>query len=101
MKKLFITSLIMIVSVYSLMAVTRTITISGMTFSPATLTAEVGDVLQFVVPSTHAVKRVSQSTWTSNGTALLAGGFSFGVGTFSYTITSNDVGIIYYVCPPH
>jgi len=78
-----------------------TVTNSGFTFSPATLTITVGDRVIFNIAGTHNVLEVSQTTWNANGTAPLSGGFQlpFGGGTLS----SSDlpVGTHYYVCQPH
>ena len=80
-------------------ATTHTVTNSGLTFSPSTLTINVGDTVVWNIGSSHNVVEVSQSTWNSNGNTPLTGGFStpFGGGTVVFSST----GTHYYVCSPH
>ncbi len=73
----------------------------NMTFSPATVTAQVGDTLVFNLSGVHTATRVSQSAWENDGNTS-NGGFNFSSsGTNEYKITANDVGTVYYVCSPH
>lgn len=80
-------------------ATTHTITNSGLSFTPSTLTINVGDTVTWNIGGSHNVVEVSQSTWNSNGNTPLTGGFStpFGGGTVVFTST----GTHYYVCSPH
>jgi plastocyanin len=78
---------------------THTITASGNSFTPATLTVNVGDQVQFDAGANHPVLQVSQATWDANGTTPLTGGFSFPTG--SGTFTPETAGTVYYVCTSH
>ena len=74
---------------------------SGATFSPQTITVNLGDTVNFSIASTHNVVEVSQATYAANGSTQLAGGFStpFGGGlVFTAPLT---VGTHWYVCQPH
>ncbi len=75
------------------------ITNNGTTFSPATVDVILGDIVQFEASSAHPVVQVSESTWNSNGTTVLPGGFNFPTGAGSFT--PNTMGTIYYVCTAH
>lgn len=80
-------------------ATTHTISNSGTSFSPATLSINLGDTVVFSLDPSHNAVEVSQATWNSNGNTPLSGGFSvsFGGGTVVLTAT----GTYYYVCSPH
>jgi plastocyanin len=71
----------------------------GDTFDPATLTVNVGDMVQFNLAPPHNVTQVSADTWNANGTTPLPGGFLFASGSGTYTTTAP--GTIYYVCTVH
>jgi len=74
---------------------------SGFTFSPSTITVNVGDTVSFSLASVHNVAEVSQATYLANGNTQLQGGFStpFGGGlVFTATLTT---GTHWYVCKPH
>jgi len=77
---------------------THTITNSGFTFSPSSITIDLGDTVKFVLGSIHNAREVSQATWDVNGTTS-NGGFDlpFGGGTVVLTQT----GTHFYVCTPH
>jgi plastocyanin len=80
-------------------ATVHTVSNSGFTFSPATLTVMEGDTIDFTIGGSHNVVEVDSSTWASNGNTPLSGGFSapFGGGM----VILNSVGTFYYVCNPH
>ncbi len=80
------------------LSATHTITNSGFTFSPASITINIGDTVYFVLASIHSAREVSQATWDADGTTA-NGGFDlpFGGGTAVLT----QAGIHYYVCVPH
>lgn len=80
---------------------TWTITNSGFTFSPATVTINFGDDVNFVLESMHNAVEVSQSTWDANGNTALAGGFQTPFGGGSVLTSKLGVGTHYYVCFPH
>lgn len=83
------------------LAITWTVTSSGNNFSPATLTISVGDNVNFNIASIHDVLEVSQTTWNSNGTTPLPGGFSTPNGGGMISASSLGIGTHYYVCTPH
>lgn len=79
-------------------AVTHTVVDAGFSFSPATLTINLGDTVVFAISPAHNVVEVTQTTWNSNGNTS-NGGFTlpFGGGT----LVIGAVGTYYYVCSPH
>ncbi len=80
---------------------TFTITNSGTSFTPATTTITVGDVVNFNLASTHNAVEVSQATWEANGNTALSGGFSTPFGGGAITADKLTAGIHYFVCKPH
>jgi plastocyanin len=74
---------------------------SGETFTPADITINSGDSVKFVIESIHQVREVSQSTWQSNGTTALSGGFSTPSGGGLILPAQLGIGTHYYVCIPH
>jgi plastocyanin len=71
---------------------------SGNTFSPATLTINPGDEVQFELELDHNVVQVSKTTWDANGSTSNNGfGLPFGGGKVVLTTP----GTYYYVCSPH
>lgn len=80
-------------------ATTHTIGNSGTSFSPASLSINLGDTVIFSIASSHNAVEVSQATWNGNGNTPLSGGFSvpFGGGT----VVPTSTGTYYYVCSPH
>ena len=71
---------------------------SGFTFSPAEITINGDDIIDFQLGSSHNAVEVSQSTWAANGNTPLPG-FStpFGGGQ----VAELTPGVHYYVCTPH
>ena len=98
MKKIYSIILLIIITVCA-KATSYTVTISGFSYSPATLTVSVGDVVTIQASGTHPLVEVSQSTWGASGTASLSTGF--GVKTSNYTFTITTANDIYYVCQNH
>lgn len=100
MKKLYIAIVLFtfLTAVRPAEATVWNISNSGITFSPATITINLGDTVMFNLQSSHNVIEVSQTTWTANGSTS-NGGFSlpFGGGMFVPT----TVKTYYYVCQPH
>lgn len=78
--------------------VTHLITGPGFTFSPSSLTINLGDTVQFSLASIHNAVELNQATWNANGTTS-NGGFvvPFGGGTLVLT----HVGTYYYICQAH
>lgn len=79
-------------------SVTHTITNVGTTFSPNTITINLGDTVIFALSSLHNAVEVNQTTWNANGTTS-NGGFSLGFG--GGTIVLQTTGTYYYVCTVH
>jgi plastocyanin len=83
---------------YRSVSVTHTIVNSGFSFSPSTLTINLGDTVKFVLASIHDAREVSQTTWNANGTTS-KGGFETPFG--GRTVLLTQTGTHYYVCVPH
>jgi|GEM_PF-2972667 len=77
---------------------THTVSSSGLTFSPNTITITAGDTVIFVLGSIHDAVEVSQATWNANGITR-NGGFAVPFGGGSTVLTV--VGTHYYVCENH
>jgi plastocyanin len=77
-----------------------TITNSGYSFSPASLTIAYGDSVNFSLASIHNAVEVSQATWNSNGSSS-NNGFSTSLGGGLVLPAKLTVGAHYYVCAPH
>lgn len=97
MKKIYVVLFICIASL-SIKAATFTVTVSGLSYSPSSLTVTVGDQV-FFQPAGHPTAQTSQSTWMSNGTATLAGGWGSFTSNFSFSATAT--GTVFYVCQAH
>ena len=80
---------------------TREITNSGFEFSPAAITINLGDDLNFILESSHNAREVSQATWNASGSTALIGGFSVPFGGGIVPASKLTAGIHYYVCSPH
>lgn len=98
MKKIY-SLLIFTILGLSIKAATYTITVSGMSYSPSTLTVSVGDVVTIQASVAHPLAQVDQTTWNANGTATLSTGW--GTKTSNYTFTVTNTNTIYYVCTAH
>lgn len=98
MKKIYSTLLLLILAI-SLKATSYSVTIVGTTYSPATLTVTVGDVVTISASSFHPLSEVSQANWTAGNTATLSTGFGTKTSAYTFTITSSNT--IYYMCQNH
>ncbi len=78
-----------------------TVNNSGSTFSPATLTISPGDSVNFILASIHNAVEVDQSTWNSNGSAALSGGFQTPFSGGMVLPAQLATGTHYYVCTNH
>jgi plastocyanin len=78
-----------------------TITNSGDTFVPSTLTIASGDSVLFAVASNHQPIEVSQATWNADGNTQLPGGFSLPFGGGLVLPSQLGTGTHYYVCSVH
>jgi plastocyanin len=98
MKNFWFVFILTIFVSYRSVSVTHTIINSGFSFSPSTLTINLGDTVKFVLATIHNAREVSQTTWNANGTTS-NGGFEtpFGGGT----VVLQQTGTHYYVCVNH
>lgn len=80
-------------------AASYTISISGTSYSPNTLTVSIGDVITIQASAAHPLAQVDGTTWNANGTATLSSGW--GTKTADHTFTVSSVNTIYYVCTMH
>ncbi len=77
------------------------ISISGFSYTPATVTVNVGDVVTIEASGFHPLIQVSQQSFNANDPTLLSGGFS-SITNFNLTITAGMAGSsIYYMCSSH
>lgn len=93
--------LLLVLFGYGGFSATVTITNSGTTFSPGTITINLGDDVNFSISNTHNAVEVSQATYNANGTTPLSGGFSVPFGGGTVPADKLTPGIHYYVCTPH
>jgi plastocyanin len=102
MKKIYLLAiLIMALQAMASAQATHTITTSGFTFSPDSVSATVGDTIIFNVNfSTHPLRQVSSATWAANLPTQLSGGFSASSGS-TFRVVMTQPGVIYYVCAMH
>jgi plastocyanin len=77
---------------------TVTVTNSGTTFSPSTITIKEGDTVKFQISTSHNAIEVSQATWNANDNTALPG---FAVDFGGGLLTGLTAGTHYYVCAPH
>jgi plastocyanin len=78
---------------------THILTNSGNNYVPANLQVNLGDIIIIGTGASHTTRQVSQSTWNTNDTNALAGGFGDLIA--GDTIFANTLGDIYYVCIEH
>ena len=82
-------------------AASVSITISGFSYTPSSITVNVGDVVTIESSSFHPLIQVSQATWDANSSTQLQGGFN-ATSNFELTITAGMAGsTIFYVCGNH
>ncbi len=99
MKKSIFSILLLLISI-TCFCTTITITNSGTTFTPDTITINVGDSVQFTLSSSHNAIEVSEVTWNSNGNTSNSG-FSTAFGGGLVLPAQLSVGAHYYVCSKH
>ena len=100
MKKLLFSLLLFLLSTASF-CTTWQITNAGFTFSPATVTIQLGDSVNFTLAPVHDALEVSQATWNANGSTPLPGGFLVPFGGGLLVPSQLPVGTHYYVCENH
>jgi plastocyanin len=98
MKKQLLFSAIICCSQLIFGTTTTVTSTSGNTFSPNSVTINVGDTVNFQLTSIHNAVEVSQATWNANGTTALPG---FSVPFGGGIVTGLAVGVHYYVCANH
>jgi plastocyanin len=101
MKTRFLLSILMLAFSGTSFATTWTITNSGITFSPATITITQGDNVSFSLAISHNAVEVSETTWNANGNTPLSGGFSTPFGGGQVLADKLTAGTHFYVCSPH
>src|SRR5215831_2615330 len=101
MKAKLLFLLFLLVAGWTGYSTTHTITNSGFTFTPATITISSGDDVNFVLESIHNVVEVNQATWDANGFTPLPGGFSDPFGGGLVPASKLTAGIHWYVCGVH
>lgn len=80
---------------------THTIENSGITFVPAALAIQEGDLVEFSIASAHNVNEMSESDFNDQNGVQLPGGFVLGFGGGLLTAEDLPVGTHYYYCAPH
>lgn len=93
--------LVLVLSTTGSFCTSWTITNSGNTFTPATITITAGDDVKFDLVSIHNAVEVNQATWNANGITKLAGGFETAFGGGQVQSSQLGVGTHYYVCVAH
>jgi len=100
MKTKFLLLLLLLPVLIPAYSITWQVTNSGFSFSPATVTINLGDNVNFTLDADHNAVEVSSAIWSANGETS-NGGFSidFGGGLLSASLLT--LGTHYYVCQPH
>ncbi|MGB8359484.1 MAG: T9SS type A sorting domain-containing protein [Bacteroidales bacterium] len=99
--KTVLSSLVLVLFTSGAFCTTWTITNSGTTFSPSTITIIAGDDVTFSLATIHNAVEVSQETWNVNGSTKLTGGFETPFGGGQVLASQLGVGTHYYVCTSH
>jgi plastocyanin len=99
MKKLILLFTVIAAFTLNANATKRTISISGFTYSPAVLTANLGDTITISASNSHPLLQVSKATWVAKGTDPLSGGIPLSSKNYTFTLTKADT--IYYICVAH
>ena len=87
------------IGVSSAQADSFTISTVGSSYSPASLSVNVGDEITIMASGTHPLVQVTEATWNANMATPMGGGF--GPVTSAHTFTATVPGVIYYVCQNH
>lgn len=98
MKNLFLICLAIFFCAQFVIAGTIVIKNVGQTYSPSTITARVGDTIDFQLQSFHNSVEVTKTTWDAAGNTS-NGGFTVPFGGGKVVVTK--VSKIYFVCTPH
>jgi plastocyanin len=89
---------VMLLFAQNVTATIYTVTTPGFSFSPASLTINLGDTVNFSLGLSHNAVEVSQTTWNSGGNTS-NGGFQTPYG--GGIVIPQNPGVYYYVCVPH
>lgn len=98
MGRIFTTVFILLVVVSLNAQTTYSITNVNFTFSPDSISINVGDIIQWNQGATHPVTEVTPAAWSANQNTPKPGGFTANPGQ---TTTFNTAGVYYYVCDNH
>lgn len=101
MKKIYFVALLFVAFSQLIFAKTINITNNGNAFTPAAVTAEVGDIIIYTKSGSHTFTQVDKKTWDANGTDALNGGFDFQNTNGQFTVEQKHIGELYYVCQFH
>lgn len=101
MKKKILLSILLLSSSLIGFCTTWTISNSGFSFNPATITINLGDSVNFGITASHDAREVSMATWNVNGSTALPGGFQTPFGGGLVLPAQLGLGTHYYVCTPH
>jgi plastocyanin len=99
MKKFYTSILFSALVALNIQATDHIIGTQGLAYSPAVLSAEIGDNVTILASANHPTAEVSEATWSANGTTALMGGFGSHTASFTFSIT--EAGSIFYVCVNH
>ena len=78
----------------------QTINTAGMTFTPDTVTINLGDTIEFGPLGYHNAVEIDESTWIANDTTY-NGGFYFSFGSPGGYFIADSAKTYYYICQPH
>lgn len=97
--KRFFTLLIALFFTQAIFATIHTINIAGLTYSPATTSALVGDTVVIQASGNHPLVQVDSTNWFAGVNTPMGGGW--GVKTTTYQFTITGPGTIYFMCQIH
>ena len=99
MKKLFIFLAVIAALTLEVNATKHTVTISGTSYSPAVLSANIGDTITINASTFHPLVQVSKAIWNIDEVAELAGGWGTTSKNHTFKVSTSDT--LYYVCANH
>ena len=91
--------LIAFLSLSSVKASNWNVTISGTTYSPASITVDLNDVVTIEASAAHPLVQVSKATWNQSLADTMAGGWGVKTANHTFSVLSQDT--IYFVCQNH
>ena len=93
-------SIILLFTFFTSFSQVQTINTAVMTFTPDTVTINLGDTVEFGSLGYHNAVEVDESTWIANDTTY-NGGFYFPLGSAGGYFIADSAKTYYYVCQPH